>query len=54
MVDLRGGEVTHDPLTMLALISSLARNEGTSASARTLIADTANTGGPSDRDTVRR
>ena len=54
MVDLRGGEVTHDPLKMLALISSLARNEGTSASARTLIADTANTGGPSDRDTVRR
>ena len=54
MVDLRGGEVTHDPPKMLALISSLARNEGTSASARTLIADTASTGGPSDRDTVRR
>ena len=54
MVDLRGGEVSHDPLKMLALISSLARNEGTSASARTLMADTANTGGPSDRDTVRR
>jgi len=51
MVDLRGGEVSHDPLKMLALISSLARNEGTSASARTLTADT---GGPSDRDTVRR
>jgi len=54
MVDLRGGEVSHDPLKMLALVSSLARNEGTSASARTLMADTANTGGPSDRDTVRR
>ena len=54
MVDLRGGEVSHDPLKMLALISSLARNEGTSASARTLTADTADTGGPSDRDTVRR
>ncbi|MYE65812.1 MAG: ATP-binding protein [Acidimicrobiaceae bacterium] len=54
MVDLRGGEVSHDPLKMLALISSLARNEGTSASARTLMADTTNTGGPSDRDTVRR
>lgn len=54
MVDLRGGKITHDPLKMLALISSLARHEGTSASARTLTADAANTGGPSDRDTVRR
>lgn len=54
MVDLRGGEISHDPLKMLALLVSLARNEGTSASSRTLTADTANTGGPSDRDTVRR
>lgn len=54
MLDLRGEEASHDPLKMLALISSLARNEGTAASARTLIADTAGTGGPSDRDTVRR
>lgn len=45
---------THDPVKMLALISSLARNEATSASCRTLIEDTANAGGPSDRDTVRR
>ena len=54
MLDVRGDEASHDPLKMLALISSLARNEGTAASARTLIADTAGTGGPSDRDTVRR
>ena len=53
-LDIRGGDTTHDPLKMLALISSLARNEGTAASARTLIADTADAGGPSDRDTVRR
>ena len=54
MLDVRGGEAFHDPLKMLALISSLARNEGTAASARTLIADTSGAGGPSDRDTVRR
>ena len=55
MLDVRGDEASHDPLKMLALISSLARNEGTAASARTLIADTAaGAGGPSDRDTVRR
>ncbi len=54
MLDMHGGQVSHDPLKMLALISSLARNEGTAASARTLIADTAGAGGPSDRDTVRR
>ena len=45
---------SHDPLKMMALISSLARNEGAAASAKTLIADTADEGGPSDRDTVRR
>lgn len=45
---------THDPAKMLALITSLARNETTSASAKTLIADTANAGGPADRDTVSR
>ena len=45
---------THDPVKMLSLISSLARHEATSASCRTLIEDTANAGGPSDRDTVRR
>ena len=39
---------------MLALITSLARNEATSASLRTLVEDTAGFGGPSDRDTVRR
>ena len=44
----------HDPAKMLALIASLARNEGTSASAKTLIADTVNAGGPADRDTVGR
>ena len=49
----RGGP-SHDPLKMLALIVSLARNEGTAASARTLIAGTSGAGGPSDRDTVRR
>lgn len=54
MLDIRGRGASHDPLKMLALITSLARNEGTAASARTLIADTAATGGPSDRDTVRR
>lgn len=54
MLDIRGDEVSHDPLKMLALMSSLARNEGAAASARTLIADTAGEGGPSDRDTVRR
>ncbi len=45
---------THDPVKMLALMTSLARNEATSASTRTLIADTANAGGPADRDTVGR
>lgn len=45
---------THDPAKMLALITSLARNEASSASAKTLIADTANAGGPADRDTVSR
>ena len=54
MLDMHGGEVTHDPLKMLALISSLARNEGAAASTRTLIADTAGAGGPSDRETVRK
>lgn len=54
MLDVKGGEASHDPLKMLALITSLARNEGTSASARTLTADTAETGGPNDRGTVRR
>lgn len=44
----------HDPAKMLSLITSLARNETTSASAKTLIADTVNAGGPADRDTVSR
>lgn len=44
----------HDPTKMLALITSLARNEATSASAKSLIADTVYAGGPTDRDTVRR
>jgi len=54
MLDMNGGQASHDPRKMLALISSLARNEGTAASARTLTADTAGAGGPADRDTVRR
>ena len=45
---------SHDPSKMLALMTSLARNEATAASASTLIADTANAGGPADRDTVGR
>ena len=45
---------SHDPSKMLALMTSLARNEATAASARTLLADTANAGGPADRDTVGR
>ena len=49
-----GHQTEHDPIKMLALISSLARNETTPASHQTLIDDIANTGGPSDRDTVRR
>ena len=54
-IDLANNQpATHDPAKMLALIASLARNEATSASARTLIADTANAGGPFDRDTVSR
>ncbi len=54
MLDIAGGEQTeHDPYKMGALISSLARNETTSASHQTLIYDTANAG-PADRDTVRR
>ena len=54
MLDIAGGEQTgHDPSKMQALISSLARNETTSASHQTLIDDTANAG-PADRDTVRR
>ena len=54
-IDLSTGEpAAHDPRKMLALITSLARNEATSASLRTLVEDTAGFGGPSDRDTVRR
>lgn len=54
-IDLTTNEsATHDPAKMLALMTSLARNEATSASANTLIADTANAGGPADRDTVGR
>lgn len=54
-IDLSTNEpATHDPAKMLALMTSLARNEATSASARTLVADTANAGGPADRDTVGR
>lgn len=45
---------SHDPSKLLALMTSLARNEATAASARTLIADTANAAGPADRDTVGR
>lgn len=48
------GQSEHDPMKMQALITSLARNETTAASQQTLIDDTSNTGGPSDRDTVRR
>ena len=33
-LDVGGGEASHDPLKMLALISSLARNEGIAASGR--------------------
>lgn len=55
MLDITGTEQTeHDPIKMQALITSLARNETTSASHQTLVDDTAATGGPSDRDTVRR
>lgn len=55
MLDLAGGgQPQHDPAKMQALISSLARNETTSASHQTLVNDTAGAGGPSDRDTVRR
>ena len=55
MLDLAvGGHTQHDPAKMQALISSLARNETTSASHQTLVDDTAGGGGPSDRDTVRR
>lgn len=54
-IDLTTGEPAgHDPRKMLALITSLARNEATSASLRTLVEDTTGFGGPSDRDTVRR
>ena len=54
-IDLSTGQPAgHDPRKMLALITSLARNEATSASLRTLVEDTAGFGGPSDRDTVRR
>ena len=45
---------SHDPSKMLALMTSLARNEATAASASTLIAEFANAGGPADRDTVGR
>lgn len=48
------GPATHDPAKMLALMTSLARNEATAASVNTLIADSANAGGPADRDTVGR
>lgn len=55
MLDITGKEHSeHDPVKMQALITSLARNETTAASQQTLIHDTSNTGGPSDRDTVRR
>ena len=54
-IDLATNEpATQDPTKMLALMTSLARNEATAASANTLIADTANAGGPADRDTVGR
>ncbi len=54
-IDLATGEAAaHDSRKMLALIASLARNEGTSASLRTLAEDTAAFGGPSDSGTIRR
>ncbi len=54
-IDLATNEpATQDSTKMLALMTSLARNEATAASASTLIADTANAGGPADRDTVGR
>ena len=54
-IDLATNEpATQDPAKMLALMTSLARNEATAASARALIADTAEAGGPADRDTVGR
>ncbi len=54
-IDLMTGEAAgHDAHKMLALIASLARNEATSASLRTLVEDTAGFGGPSDSGTVRR
>ncbi|MCY4273416.1 MAG: DUF4143 domain-containing protein [bacterium] len=55
MLDVNGnGHAEHDPIKMQALIGSLARNETAAASQQTLIDDTSTTGGPSDRDTVRR
>ena len=55
MLDIAGdGQPAHDPMKMRAVISSLARNETTSASHQTIVNDTRNTGGPSDRETVRR
>ncbi len=55
MMNLNGnGRAEHDPIKVQALIGSLARNETTAASQQTLLDDTANTSGPSDRDTVRR
>ncbi len=54
LLDLSGnGHTDHDPEKMSALIASLARNETTSASHQTLAKDTANTGGPTDRTTIK-
>ena len=48
------GPGAHDPAKLLVLMTSLARHEATAASAKTLISDTSNVGGPTDRDTIGR
>ncbi len=48
-----GGASTHDPAKMRALLSSLARNEATVASVKTLIDDAAGAGGATSRETIR-
>jgi len=48
------GPGAHDPAKLLVLMTSLARHEATAASAKTLISDTSNVGGPADRDTIGR
>ena len=54
-IDLATGDApAHDPAKMRALLSSLARNEATAASVKTLIEDTAGAGGATSRETVQR